>query len=269
MTLYLGAAHYYADPLSARPQVAVQAIRLLGLAGKGSRVSFYGMLAGSDTYARPKVFTGESLAELETDIRAGVFSDIIAYSGKRLDPTAMIGMQVAKPSGNDGSLLMTLVVRCTTGQDLLAAENLALDLWATIEGLYGLVTLGPSFAAVAAELNCTPIRRWDAPAGGDDERLLLLQRLRPQFGAVTRGAAWGSFLGDRLIERLGGGSKVRTDAPVHDVREVANGLYLRLTDRPAVIAGDVVRQALRLNEFLAPVTPPAVLEIARSHGAAP
>jgi hypothetical protein len=262
MTSFLGIALYHHIGFRDRPSVAREAIELVGRTGLESHAcSFYGMLSGSDVYARPRRAREDALSQLEIDVRAGVFSDLVAYTGKKGNPDASLTLQVAPTAADiQSSLLAALIVRCVGADDLAAGEQLGIDLWGALQPDYGFAMLGGSFADAAAELNCIPIRQWGSSSGASEERLLRLQALRREFGRQTRGPAWGTYLGHDLIARLGGPARVRTSAPVFEVRDLPfDGMYLRLSAAPQAMTVDLDVPVERLRRFLAAVTPTQLL----------
>jgi hypothetical protein len=68
----------------------------------------------------------------------------------------------------------------------------------------------------------------------------------------VRGYFWGMFLSDTHIRLLGGGARVRAEAPVASVEEVGRLTYLQLTER----VDDTPEATLRaLRDFLEPLLP--------------
>jgi hypothetical protein len=68
----------------------------------------------------------------------------------------------------------------------------------------------------------------------------------------VRGLGWGMWLGDLLVDRLGGHEKL-TEAPVRRVVERSSGVWLQLTDDPLAPVPDEVME--RVGALLKPITP--------------
>jgi hypothetical protein len=260
-SLVFGAVFYYQADLRERPEVCVEALRLLEQGTGGRDIRFRGMFTGTDRYSRSRIVTLKSLSQLVVDVRGGVYSDLDASRGLRDRPEATLSLQVL-PAVTKGAYPSDVVYTCTCGtsEDIAAAEMATIRLWEIFGPAYGVSFIGMSWNEVFAEVTATPLIPWGVQSvSEEEERLLGIQRLRPSLGTYARGSAWGNYLGSDLVRTLGGFEHLQRAAPVDRVMALPNGgAYLRLTRTPAVLKSEEYQKAAdRLAEFLVPVLPGA------------
>jgi len=261
-----GAVHFCRLNLRERPDVAIRALAELNVAARSSPGTFQGMLAGTDKFTRLTKITDNAKVQLAVDLRAGVYSSLLAFWGSRNQPDASLSLDAGIAAENAEVLqAVQYTTNCSDPTDVERAEQVSIRLWSLLNPTYGFSVLGASDTAVQQELSGVPIRAWNAPRNEREEnRLTRLQAARPLLGRFVRGAAWGTFLGHPLVARLGGLEAVRQRAPVYAVQELeTGGAYLRLTQAPLLLGTpEYEGAAVRLEEFLEPVMPDMLKELA-------
>ncbi len=255
-----GAAFYCKHDLSARPELVITLLRLLGEPSNTS-VYFQGMLARSDKFTRAMRLTSKSEVQLRVDIGGGVYSDIVAFLGQRPDPVSSVSIAFPADRSSCTGHLGTLYLTVAPSSASAAPHAVALSAraWSLAEPAYGLSVWGRTFPDVFSEIHMTPIADWRAsPDPGNESRLLGLQRRRQMIGAYARSAAWGTYLGGHLLEALGGFDAIQRSAPVTKVCSIPRGgAYLQLASDPLFLGTpEYEAAASRLEEFLRPILLP-------------
>jgi hypothetical protein len=256
-----GVVHYHATDIRDSPDIPLAVLRLLEVSEEnGSKVSFQGMLSGTDKFSRLTRLSPKSLKQLEVDIRGGVYTNLLAFRGSKNQPKAAVSLDL--DASAEKALLPYAVAFngfFQTQEQLDKCERISLDLWRLFHPGYGFSVLGNSENEVLAELHHTPILPWNSPDRAEIEaRFVGLQRLRPKLGDIVRGGAWGTFLGTNLVQKLGGQARVLANAPVFKALPLDQGaVYLRLTKDPVLLNSSAYVQAVRqLENYLRPVLPP-------------
>jgi hypothetical protein len=251
--MHFGAAVYYDRDFRQSPETAVAVVELLSKLGSGT-ISVRGMLSDSDKWVRATSLSEKSKRTLIAEIRDGMFSDLVAEGRSANSTTASISIQLFDGNPHQEG---RLTYSNQSQSDYRLVEEVSVALWKALEARYGFSIFGRSEKAVLQELSATPIVHWQERVPADTEqRLLRIQRHKRSFGTDARGAAWGTFLGPELVERLGGEECVKQEAPVQLVEKVADGLYLRLLDHPLLIESpEYEGPAARLERYLSAVMP--------------
>lgn len=259
--MYFGVAFYHRRELSSTPATVVGLARIMeGWANVP--LSFQGMLKGRDRFTPLKRLSPRAQEKLLADLSEGVYSDFVAYLGPRDAPSGSIAFDltprttVPEPA-YPGTLYLTLLL--ATPHQAASASALAEEIWNLLEPACGIAVWGPTFTDVYSELSVTPISDWRAPPNPRKEaRLLGLQRSRHLIGEYLRGAAWGTYLGKHLVDKLGGIEAIAKAAPVTAVRALtAGGAYLQLAAAPLSIgSADYEAASSLLEQYLSPVLVP-------------
>lgn len=254
--MHMGFGFYYPPPVAAEGDPVVRVAELFARAMLPARVRFQGMRAGTARYSPARTLGSDVAAQLRPYLEAGEYSALLFYSGSKTDTVGQLGLDVRLREDvryRFGDCLL----KAETPQSLDTGHQLATEVVEVLGSPYAFVVLGESSVAVISEVGATPVRPWDAPDedSEEDERLFRIQDARPELGDRIRGAAWGLFLGEGLIEALGGPGRVMAEAPAPVIDRKANGvLYLQVSRQPQMLGTAEYRDSTRrFEEYLKPI----------------
>lgn len=253
--VWFGTYHCYRARLEEQADRVAAIMHAFARAPGDGRITFQGMLTGTDRFSRLRLLNDASRGVLLDQLQAHAYSSILAYHGPQADATALLSFDVDSVApGRWHNADYT--ARCRTATEVIVCEGISCDLWHLVDAAYGFTILARDSTALEQELTATPIQPWKGPRDeGLEARLLTVQRTRHLWGEYVRGATWGVYLGPSLVSRLGGLDVIRRDAPVAEIRLLGHGdVYLRLSKEPLLIdSADYAPAAARLEQFLRPV----------------
>jgi hypothetical protein len=253
MTIYFGASFFHRSRESDLAERTTAVLTRFGGTFAGQEIRFQGMFAGSDKFSRLRQPSRKALEQLASDIREGVFSSLLVFARGETTTQGTLSMDLVPANGRTGLASIDFVAACYSGDVQFLTES-SRALWETFAPSYGFEVWGDSDSDVRAELTGVPIRPWNDPLPQHEEaRLLRLQSIRRSLGSISRGAAWGSYLGEELVMRLQSSGRDLSAAPVERVEHVAGGVYLRLREQPLLVGTDEFSHAAAaLEVFLEP-----------------
>ena len=264
---HYGLALFCAPDLRQSPRLVTGALQDLSAIWPDRAAEWQGMLSGTDRYTRLARVAETPLDEMAQELHAGKYSDVLAFVSDGRGDRVTLSVQLAAPE-RTGHTRIQYVQSLQDENSVALATTAARVLWHRFTPVYGLAVVRASAATVSSELTGLIVNRpGEQLTPAEEDRLFILQDLRPQLGDVARVPAWDTFLGRRMVERLGGADRVRRDAPVAHVDAFPGGaLHLRLS-KTAERWGtpEWVRQNKALAEFLAPVLPKELRGFPMSH----
>lgn len=180
-----------------------------------------GQLTSSDRFSRQQKVTPSVLAQLQTDLRGGVFRSLVfdelSKSQQKLNDgyaSLQIDLKPAKsPQANSNEIALypyraVMLVPRTSVERPEQLQESTLHLAAALNAPYGFVHLGGDYRDVLMEVTSTPMFSWGHKMSATDlqrqARLLHCQAERVRLGTVTCGTYWGNLLGKQIVDRLGG-----------------------------------------------------------------
>jgi hypothetical protein len=251
--MHFGLGVYYPQTLSQEGQTLTGAVHeFADYVGSGS-VWFQGMKADTDRYTPARILSG---ANANLADRLHLYSDLLAFAPNRREPTSQLSLAI-RPRSDAAYRFGFFQAQIEDSTEIAGAVRFAKHLTESLESPYAFSVFGSNSTIVLSELSATPIRAWDAPGDpDDDERLIQIQHARHLLGDQVRGGSWGLLLGARLVSRLGGERRVRTEAPVELVEVLREGrLYLQLSSQSLLLESREYREKVRpLTDYLHPIT---------------
>ncbi|MDR0787461.1 MAG: hypothetical protein LBG44_06300 [Gemmatimonadota bacterium] len=257
-----GMIGYHNIDIRDNPLLVTTALRIVEKDDPKAKFTFQGMLAGTDKFSRRTRMTDTSIQQLTVDIRGGVFSGLIGWMGSAKDYQGLVDIDI-EGFGPNRYLEARYEKILSRIEDLSEAENLAIRLWSLFSVSCGMIVISEEDRKVASELTGIVFNKWPRTSepteedNQEEKRLFAIQRLRlgyNLFGPYAR-AGWGTFLGPKFVNDLGGLERIRNEAPVAEVRSLPEGgVYLRLSTDPLMVESTAYRTAVeKLSEFLDPV----------------
>lgn len=262
MTQAFGTIQYFDRSLRECPEAAIALMELVRLSPDSDRQVFRGMFAGTDKWSSRKRITNKNLLQLRTDVAAGVFDSLIALSGPQNQERFSIAIDVGLRIGARGYPYdFSLVADCNDAAALQDCERMSHHAFALLGAEYGVNDVDRDAREVQSELTAFPINAVGTPSDPDrEERLFQLQLSRPDIGIHVRDAAWGNYLGSKLVAQLGGPRRVLAEAPAGFAEELENGaVYLRLPRLAEALGRRELKvRAAQLTKFFAPILLPSL-----------
>ncbi|HEV7591125.1 MAG TPA: hypothetical protein VGO40_23645 [Longimicrobium sp.] len=254
MTTHFGASFFYRPRPSDLPGQVTALLAGFGDTFLGEEIRFQGMLSGTDKFSRLRQLSNKALEQLGRDMKQGVFSSLLVFAGPATTTQGALSVELVPANSGSGFGCIDFVTTCDP-MDRERSTKYSRTIWEICSSSYGFEIWGESDSEVRSELTGVPIRAWNDPLPLDEEeRLLRLQRIRRNLGSFSRGAAWGSYLGEDLEMRLHLSGRDLSEAPVERVERLARGIYLRLREQPLPVSSVEYRQAAaELESFLQPI----------------
>jgi hypothetical protein len=261
-SLIFGVVYYDTPDLTRSPERILEPLSVVQRLAGERRFSFQGLFSGRDQWSRLARASPKTLERLVTDLRASVFTHVVAYVGERDAETITMSFDSTRTIADDRALWsMSLIASERMIGEPDRSESLSLELWQLLSPSYGVSLFGEDWRDVNAELTGIPYSMWGITIDrANEERLLRLQRVRPSLGTYARNASWGNFLSADMVQRLGGGDRVREQSPAYKVKSLGDGgMYLRASEKPAVLHAEGYSSAMKpLSTFLSPIIAPGL-----------
>jgi hypothetical protein len=220
-----------------------------------AKIRFSALASNSTRWSKSVLASDETLAELQVNLRSGLYTGLVAKASARYLPKIEVvysGRSMFQR--NACRIELSLIANVFEDSDLRWLRNLASSIWAPSSLSYAFSAVSCKADWVSMELSGVSYLRADAPMHFTHQRRLdAVQRCYACYPPAARLVAWEHFLNAEQLKMIGGADEIRRCLPGSDVVSVEHGGAVFALDSSPVFIEDFAPHETAVRSLLAPL----------------